>query len=149
MFRLFFLLVLPALTLVSRPVAAQPGSAALLTPGPDTSTSPAAVTPVVYTIAEEMPAFPGGAAAFQRFLHDKIRYPAEALRKGVAGKVYVSFIIDEEGRIRDAAILRGLGAGLDEEALRLVRIMPWWTPGRVQGQPVRVAYTLPITFALE
>ncbi len=128
--------------------------------GPETrpapSTAPAVAPPMapaaatVYHVAEEMPAFAGGPAAFQKFLRDKLRYPEEALRKGVSGKVHVSFTVDEQGRILDPQVVRGLGAGLDEEALRLVRIMPWWTPGRIAGQPVRVAYTLPIVFrALE
>jgi protein TonB len=102
--------------------------------------------PRVYLAADEMPSFPGGALAFQKFLKAKIKYPEEALRRNLSGKVHVSFVVDEEGRILDAKVVRGLGGGLDEEALRLVRIMPWWTPGRVNGQPVRVAYTLPVGF---
>jgi protein TonB len=105
---------------------------------------------MVYTVAEEMPAFTGGAPAFQKFLQAKLKYPEEALRRNISGKVHISFVVDEEGRILDPQVVRGLGAGLDEEALRLIRIMPWWTPGRINGHPVRVAYTLPIVFrALE
>lgn len=102
--------------------------------------------PKVYLVADEMPSFPGGAAAFQQFLKAKIKYPEEALQRNLSGKVHVSFVVDEEGRILNSQIVRGLGGGLNEEALRLVRIMPWWTPGRVNGQPVRVACTLPIEF---
>jgi protein TonB len=100
----------------------------------------------IHFFADEMPAFPGGEAAFQQFIRAKINYPAAALNKGISGKVHVRFIVDADGRIRDAEVLKGLGYGLDQEALRLVRIMPWWTPGRLNGQPVRVSYTLPIVF---
>ncbi|RSK42185.1 energy transducer TonB [Hymenobacter perfusus] len=102
--------------------------------------------PTVYHAADEMPAFPGGAEAFQKFLRKELKYPEDALRRGISGRVFIRFIVTDEGRIRDAEIVRGLGSGLDEEALRLVRIMPWWTPGRVHGQPVWVSYTMPIVF---
>ncbi|GAB3841360.1 energy transducer TonB [Hymenobacter jeollabukensis] len=112
--------------------------------------APPAAGPAIYHVAEVMPAFPGGAAAQLAFLRDKLKYPEEALRKGVAGKVLVQFVVDERGHLLDPQVVRGLGAGLDEEALRLVRIMPWWTPGLVGGQPVKVQVTLPIVFrALE
>lgn len=111
---------------------------------PAASSLPAA--PVVYYTAEQMPAFPGGPEAFQKFLRTKLQYPDEALRQGVSGKVYVRFLVTEEGRICDAAVVKGLGFGLDQEALRLVRIMPWWTPAHTGGLPVRVLYTLPIVF---
>lgn len=113
-----------------------------------TAAAPAA--PAVYHVAEVMPAFPGGTGAQLAFLRDKLKYPEEALRKGLAGKVLVQFVVDERGHLIDPQVVRGLGAGLDEEALRLVRIMPWWTPGLVAGQPVKVQITLPIIFrALE
>lgn len=102
--------------------------------------------PEVLMYADEMPAFPGGDAGFHRYLAQKINYPAEALRRNLSGTVYVRFVVDEEGRIRDVAVVKGCGNGFEEEALRLVRLMPWWSPGRVGGQPVRVARTLPIIF---
>ena len=102
--------------------------------------------PVVLTYAEEMPVFPGGDEAFYRYLKAKIHCPAEHLN--LSGTVYVRFVVDEEGRIRDAQVVKGCGHGLDEEALRLVRLMPWWTPGREQGKPVRVQRTMPISFRL-
>lgn len=111
------------------------------------SAAPApAAPPTVYHAADEMPAFPGGAEAFQKFLRKELKYPDDALRRGISGRVFIRFIVTDEGRIRDAEIVKGLGSGLDEEALRLVRIMPWWTPGRVNGQPVWVSYTMPIVF---
>lgn len=127
--------------------AQQPSPLALITPAPETGAAasrPAA--PTVYVLAEEMPAFKGGDQALLLFMREKVQYPAEALEQDISGKVYVRFVVDEQGRIRDAEVVKGLGHGLDQEALRLVRIMPWWTPGRVQGQPVRVYYTLPVAF---
>jgi len=146
-----FLSLLLLLTLTVGAAAAQSDTAISSTDSG--GSSPLAVppaAPVVYHAADEMPSFPGGDAAYAKFLRAKIQYPAEALNHGTSGKVHVSFIVDEEGHIRDAKVVKGLGFGLDEEALRLVRIMPWWNPGRIQGRPVRVAYTLPIVFrALE
>ncbi|TGD82243.1 energy transducer TonB [Hymenobacter wooponensis] len=103
-------------------------------------------SPAAYYTAEIMPSFPGGEEAMRAFLRNKLQYPQEALNRRVGGKVFVSFLVTEEGRIRDAKIVKGLGAGLDEEALRLVRIMPWWNPGKNANQPVPVMYTLPIVF---
>ena len=114
------------------------------------SAAPAAAEPAVaeqvYFTADVMPSFPGGEEAFQRFLRTATQYPARALQQGISGKVHVRFVVDEVGRIRDAEVLKGLGYGLDEEALRLVRTMPWWTPGTLQGRPVRVSYALAIGF---
>ncbi|RYU79571.1 energy transducer TonB [Hymenobacter persicinus] len=145
------LLLLSLMTLAVGAAAQNPPAVALSTTvaggAPTTAPVPA---PVVYHAADEMPSFPGGEAAFAKFLRAKINYPAEALNHGASGKVHVSFVVDETGRILDAKVVKGLGFGLDEEALRLVRIMPWWKPGRIGGQPVRVAYTMPIVFrALE
>ncbi|MDQ2773001.1 MAG: energy transducer TonB [Bacteroidota bacterium] len=116
--------------------------------GSASAAAPAAgpTAPTIYFAADEMPAFPGGAAAMLQFLSRKLQYPAEALDRQLSGKVHVTFVVDPEGHLHDPSVVRGLGAGLDEEALRLVRIMPWWTPGRVQGRPVWVRVTLPIVF---
>jgi protein TonB len=108
--------------------------------------APAPAAPTIYFAADEMPAFPGGTAAMLTFLGRKINYPAAALDHSVSGKVHVAFVVDPEGHLHDPHVVRGLGYGLDDEALRLVRIMPWWTPGRVQGRPVWVSVTLPIVF---
>lgn len=107
-----------------------------------------AQAPAVLSYAEQMPEFPGGEEAFRRYLGATTRYPAEAERLNLSGTVYVRFVVDEQGRIRDAEVVKGCGVSLDSEALRLVRLMPWWTPGRDQGQPVRVQRTLPISFRL-
>jgi protein TonB len=107
-----------------------------------------AAAPAVLTFADEMPVFPGGDAAMHQFLAKKIVYPVAATQQNLSGTVYVRFVVDEQGRIRDAEVAKGCGHGFDEEALRVVRLMPWWTPGRVAGQPVRVQRTLPIIFRL-
>ncbi len=117
--------------------------AGLASPAPS---APVPAAPAIYFVADEMPAFPGGTAAMLTFLSRKINYPAAALDRSVSGKVHVAFVVDPEGRLHDPHVVRGLGYGLDEEALRLVRIMPWWTPGQVQGRPVWVSVTLPIAF---
>jgi len=132
--------------LLSAAVRAQMASLDAATPDverPDTSVS---VGPTVYLVADEMPAFPGGAAALVKFLATKLEYPAAALERQLSGKVYVHFTVDPEGRPHNPEVVKGLGSGLDEEALRLVRLMPWWTPGRIQGQPVWVRVIMPITF---
>lgn len=143
------LLAAAAALLLLRPsqLLAQTDTAALTATVPaEAGVLVAATEPVIYHAADQMPAFPGGAEAFQKFLRQELKYPEEALRRGVSGRVFVRFVITHEGRIRNAAVVKGLGSGLDQEALRLVRIMPWWTPGRIGGQPVWVAYTLPIVF---
>lgn len=101
---------------------------------------------VVYNVAEEMPAFAGGPAAFAQFMRRTLQYPEAALAANISGKVYVRFIVAEDGRLLNPEIVKGLGYGLDQEALRLVRLMPWWTPGKIAGQPVRVRYILPLVF---
>lgn len=104
--------------------------------------------PAALPYADEMPTFVGGEAALHAFLIRKINYPAEAKQRNLSGTVVVRFVVDEQGRITDAEIAKSCGNGFDEEALRLVRLMPWWTPGRQNGQPVRVVRTMPIIFRL-
>ncbi|MCA8829375.1 energy transducer TonB [Hymenobacter pini] len=141
--RLVFLLIACLSAAVGR---AQVRTVSLADSAPTQAAGAAPAAPEVFHAADEMPAFPGGAEAFQKFLRKELKYPDEALRKGVSGRVFVRFVITDEGRIRDVEVVKGLGSGLDEEALRLVRIMPWWTPGRISGRPVWVSYTLPIIF---
>ena len=105
-----------------------------------------AVLPSVYFTADEMPAFPGGDAALLKFLSGRLNYPTAALDKGLSGKVFITFTVDPEGHLHNPRVVRGLGSGLDEEALRLVRLMPWWSPGKIQGHPVWVTLTMPIVF---
>ena len=104
------------------------------------------LAPTIYFAAEEMPAFPGGDAALLTFFSRRLNYPVAALDRGLSGKVHITFLVDPEGRVHDPRVVRGLGYGLDEEALRLVRLMPWWNPGKIHGQPVWVNVTMPIVF---
>jgi protein TonB len=124
--------------------AAQMASADATTMQVEGSHATAALT--IYFTADELPTFPGGDAALLKFLSSRLNYPAAALDRHLSGKVYLTFVVDAEGRLHDPHVVRGLGAGLDEEALRLVRLMPWWNPGKVHGQPVWVSVTMPIVF---
>ena len=98
------------------------------------------------SFADVMPAFTGGDKAYYAYLRENAHYPEKALEQRIAGAVYVGFVVDEQGRICDAEVVKGAGHGLDEEAVRLVRLMPWWQPGKMAGRPVRVARTLRIVF---
>jgi protein TonB len=97
---------------------------------------------------EEMPEFPGGVEALFNYIKKEQRYPLEAQTKHIEGVVYTTFVLNENGSISDAKVLRGIGEGCDEEALRLVNNMPNWTPGKQYGKPVKVQYNLPIRFTL-
>lgn len=103
---------------------------------------------VIVIIAEEMPEFPGGERALVSYLSRNVKSPLIAQENGIEGKVYVSFVIDEEGAIFDVSILRGVDSSLDNESLRVVRGMPKWSPGKQGGKPVKVRYNVPIYFEL-
>lgn len=98
---------------------------------------------------EDEPQFPGGLDALMKYLSKNIRYPEQAKKDNIQGKVYVTFVVEKDGSINGAKILRGVGGGCDEEALRVVNAMPKWEPGKLQGKPVRVQYNLPIVFKLQ
>lgn len=110
------------------------------------SAAPAVVEPVVLDYAEQLPAFPGGAAALHQFLITHLAYPPEAVKAERSGQVVVQFVVDEQGRTRDVEAVRTSDPIFDAAAKRVVMMMPWWTPGVDQGQPVRVRCTLPIIF---
>ncbi|WP_165822218.1 energy transducer TonB [Hymenobacter edaphi] len=114
----------------------------------DLSTPAAPASSDVFLTAQFMPKFAGGDAAMLDFLRRNMRYPAQALREQIEGKVFVSFTVSATGEIVDVQVLKGLGFGTDEEALRVVRKMPAWEPGIQNGHPVAVRYTLPITFRI-
>ena len=103
----------------------------------------------VYQIVDEMPEFPGGDAALLEFVSKNIHYPQEAREKGVQGRVFVGFVIEKDGSIGNVTLLRGIGFGCDEEAMRAVKMLPKWKPGMHHGEPVRVSYQIPILFKLE
>jgi protein TonB len=100
-------------------------------------------------IVEEMPVFPGGDTERQKFLAETIQYPQQAAENAIQGTVYVQFVVDSKGNITDVKILRGIGGGCDEEALRVIKMMPTWKPGRQNGKTVRVLYNMPVIFKLQ
>jgi protein TonB len=102
----------------------------------------------VFFIVEDMPEFPGGDEALRKHIADSLDYPEIARKNGIAGKVYVSFVIEKDGSVGDAKIARGVDPSLDKEALRVIKNLPLWKPGKQRGEPVRVQYTVPINFAL-
>lgn len=102
----------------------------------------------IFTIVEEMPSFPGGVSAFHEYLRRNLKYSAAARKMGVEGKVFVQFVVDKEGKISDVKAIRGIGAGLDEEAVRVVKNSPAWIPGRQRGNAVKTRVVIPINFAL-
>ena len=103
----------------------------------------------IFTIVEETATPKGGMAAFYKYVSSKLKYPPQANRMGVEGKVYVEFVINRDGSIVDARVVRGIGAGCDEEAVRVVASSPAWNPGKQRGKAVRQKYTLPIIFKLQ
>ena len=103
----------------------------------------------VYEQVEQMPEFSGGQSELVNFLMKSIQYPDESKKKGTQGKVFVSFVVDKDGSIKNAKILRAVDPLLDAEALRVVKSMPKWTPGKEKGKAVAVQFTLPIKFALK
>lgn len=97
---------------------------------------------------EQMPEFPGGEKGRLTYLRDNIQYPQTAREAGIAGSVYVSFIIEKDGSVSTLKLLRGIGGGCDQEALRVVAAMPKWKPGHQRNQPVRVLFSMEIRFTL-
>lgn len=103
----------------------------------------------VFDVVEEMPHFPGGAAALQAFLKSNTKYPVVAQENGVQGRVIVSFVVERDGSITDVRVVRSVDPSLDREASRVVRSMPRWSPGKQNGSAVRVKYTVPVVFRLQ
>lgn len=103
----------------------------------------------VFTYVEQMPVFPGGEAALNKFIQTHLKYPAVSLEEGVQGKVLLRFVVNENGSVGDVQILKSLDTYCDREAKRVVQMLPRFTPGRQQGKPVKVWFQLPITFAID
>jgi TonB family protein len=101
-----------------------------------------------YTIVETMPQFPGGDEARNKFLATNLDYPSRAAQNGIQGTVYVQFIVATNGAITNVRVLRGIGGGCDEAAIRVVEMMPKWVPGKQNGKPVRVKFNMPLYFRL-
>jgi protein TonB len=104
--------------------------------------------PEILFFVDVMPEFPGGDQALLSYLSRNVKYPVIAQENGIQGKVYVSFVIDEKGRILRVELLRGVDSSLDNEAMRVVRNMPRWKPGKQSGKTVKVRYNVPINFEL-
>ncbi len=105
--------------------------------------------PMSIAMVEQKPQFAGGEAAMYKWLSDNIVYPPAAAEEGVSGRVVVEFVVGKDGSISNVRVVRSRHTALDKEALRVVKAMPNWIPGRNNGQPVKVTYTLPVTFKLQ
>ena len=125
--------------------------------GNDSSDSKAAEAPReakvdengVHQVCEEMPEFPGGMAECMKYLSKNINYPEDCKKKGTEGRVIVQFVVDKDGSVMDAKVVRSIDPLLDKEALRVINLMPKWKPGKNQGEAVRIRYTIPVTFKLK
>lgn len=103
----------------------------------------------VFTVVEEMPEYPGGMSEFMKFIAQNIKYPADALQGKVEGRVIARFVVCKDGSISDIEIMRSVSPSLDAEAVRVLKLMPKWKPGRQRGRAVPVKFTVPVTFRLE
>ena len=102
----------------------------------------------IYQIVEEIPKFPGGESALMEYVSKNVVYPEEAKEKEIQGRVFIGFVVEKDGSIGEVKVLRGIGGGCDEEAVRVIKGMPKWKPGMQKGKPVRVSYQIPIMFKL-
>ncbi len=103
----------------------------------------------IFTVVEQMPMYPGGDGALMQYLRDNIHYPAVAAENGVQGRVVVGFVVEKDGSITDVNVMRSVDPSLDREAVRVVKGMPHWKPGKQNGSAVRVKYQVPVTFRLQ
>ena len=103
----------------------------------------------IFQIVEEMPAYPGGDAKLMEYVAKNIKYPQIARETGIQGRVFVGFVVEPDGSVSNVKVLRGIGGGCDEEAMRVVKSMPKWKPGKQRGKAVRVSYMLPVNFKLQ
>ena len=101
-----------------------------------------------FMVVENMPEFPGGDLGLMKYIQKNVRYPAIAKEYNITGKVYVSFIVDKQGTVTNVKIVRGVDKNLDAEAVRVVKSLPKYKPGKQRGKPVRVMFTIPINFTL-
>jgi protein TonB len=106
------------------------------------------VAETIFQIVEESPTPKGGLSAFYKYLNKNLQYPAQARRMAVEGRVFLSFVVEKDGSITDVKVMKGIGAGCDEESIRVMQNAPKWNPGKQRGNPVRVRYSFPIVFKL-
>lgn len=103
-----------------------------------------------FVVVDEMPAFKdGGIKEFALWVNEQIKYPEEALKEGVSGKVFVRFVVNEKGQVQDLKVMKSVDDRLSEEVTRVLKLSPDWTPGKHQGKKVRVAMTIPVDFKLD
>ena len=131
-----------------RTVEAVRNDIAVGTPPPPPAPKPE-VSNKVFDVVEQMPSYPGGTGALMSYLNSNIKYPVVAQENGVQGRVIVGFVVERDGSITDVNILKSIDPSLDREAARVVRSIPRWTPGKQNGQAVRVKYNVPVTFRLQ
>ncbi len=103
----------------------------------------------IFQIVEEMPSFPGGEGKLMEFVAKNIKYPQIARETGIQGRVFVGFVVEPDGSISNVKLLRGIGGGCDEEAMRVIKSLPKWKPGKQRGKAVRVSYQIPVFFKLQ
>jgi protein TonB len=103
----------------------------------------------IFTVVESMPEYPGGMGSLMKYLAENIKYPPLAKESGIQGRVFINFVVEPDGTISNVKVLRGIGGGCDEEAVRVVEKMPKWKPGKQRGKNVRVSYNLPVKFTLQ
>jgi protein TonB len=103
----------------------------------------------VFDVVEQMPSFPGGDAELMKFLHDHMKYPVVAEENGIQGRVICTFVVERDGSISDVKVVKSVDPSLDKEAVRVLKSMPKWIPGKQNGSAVRVKYTVPVTFRLQ
>ena len=105
--------------------------------------------PVIFTFVENNPEFPGGEEELIKFLQHNIKYPKRERNKDIQGKVLVRFVVDIDGSVKDVIVVKSVSEGLDKEAVRVVKMLPKFKPGKQQGKPVMVYYNLPVNFSLK
>lgn len=103
----------------------------------------------IFIVVEEMPEFPGGPAKMLEYIQKNIKYPMMARESDIQGRVFVNFVVEPDGSISNVNVMRGIGGGCDEEAVRVVKSMPAWKPGKQRGSAVRCSFTVPIIFKLQ
>lgn len=114
----------------------------------DTEPTPIVTPPTIFTIVEKMPEFIGGDKARVKYLRDNLKYPGPERTAGIEGTVYLKFLVNKKGEIKNVKILRGVSKNIDKEAVRVLKAMPNWSPGKQRGKPVNVSFNLRISFKL-
>ncbi len=102
----------------------------------------------VYMFVEDQPSFPGGEDEMRKFISRNVEYPKEARESGIVGTVYIQFIVEKDGTLTNIKVIRGVHESLNQEALRVIKLMPKWKPGKQRGKAVRTQFTIPLKFSL-